>query len=208
MRFEEYVRHGRWPLSPQGISVWGEFTGVADARGEVAQEEAVRRTFESLRTSFPSCVLVFDGGLPEQFRSIHAQTIRSRYALDQHNGRWVTGGPWELHLVEVAGLPAFDLFDLLEPDPSQASRGVAALLADGAATPAEYRAAFAEAKDDADLQTRLLRTARATIGFDHECWFSFETRDARLAEEVDRAGVAPPAIPETPPRPQPPAIPL
>lgn len=153
-------------------SIWGGFKGLA----------AMSLTLDSLRHTFSSCVLLIDGDIPESLLGAYRLPLESRYTVGGHNGRLVQCAVRPVHFLDVSSVDALDYAGMLLSLPS------AALFSLTSRSPLEpVKAGFDKAVNLESLRASLFSIIAAYIGFDHDAFFTFETRDAAMVREALRS---------------------
>ncbi len=160
---------------------------MAGSRDTNPQLTAMQETLESLRREFLSCVLFLEGDTPFRILRVPRVTFESRYVMAQFNGVLVEHKPLTVHLLDMANAEAVDHTSLLSADIGGLANvdiGVAAFYSNEPLNLDSLKRMFAGANDLASLHADLLSAVVAYLGFDHDAFFTFESRDTALVEEV------------------------
>ena len=173
-----------YSVSPSGIhAVWGEFKAAHTQPDAATGAEwlALGRTLENLRKDFPSCLVLLHENPPSELLTKSRVQIKSRYGLSEHNGRLARYPDTTLHLLDVSDVRSLNYQALV-------SRGysAAALFLTNQLPLEEVKQEFENAVGVEALRATLIARVGAYLGFDHDAFFTFETRRAALVRDILR----------------------
>ena len=183
MRLEPFVLY-RYHLTPDRIhSIWGEFKPLGATYPPDPQLGALDKSLNRLRGDFASCVLFLDEfrhqGPPPALMNAPQLHFESRFGLQEHNG-----GMWEydsvsVRLLDVSGPNSVDFAGLVSSETS-----AAVFYLRTAQTLSALRELFDRVRNLGTLRAELLSVAAVYIGFDHDAFFTLETRDDDLYRDA------------------------
>ena len=183
MLFEPFIMYSYSLLSPERIhSIWGEFKAGDQGPLRNRQMYALGKTLESMRRDFASCLLLVSGSLPSALLKNSHLRLESRFGVGEHNGRIEQyPGPY-LGFIAESGAEPVDYVGLTSPGVS-----FAALLSAKPPSLQAIKDMVAQATGPGRLRADLLDLIKVYIGFDHDAFFTLETKNAELVREALRS---------------------
>ena len=141
------------------------------------------KTLENIRNEFTSCLLLISGRPPSEGLTNSHLPLDSRYGVGEHNGRIAQyPEPYAAFIAESGAQPV-DYVGLTSPGVS-----FAALLSEKRLSLQSIQDLVEKATGTEPLRAALFDLVTAYIGFDHDAFFTFETKDAELVRTVLRSG--------------------
>jgi len=190
VNFEPFILQS-YSVSPSNIhEVWGEFLPLAGVTGVNPQLAAMERTVEMLRRESATCLLFLEGDSPPQIAGATCASFESRYVMDQHNGNLVEYRVSVVHLIDATNADKINYAQLLSADVDDLVNvdiGVAVFFSNVALRLDQVKEAFGSAESIESLRKKLHSIVTAYFGFDHDAFFTFESRDGDLVEEALRS---------------------
>jgi len=190
VNFEPFILQS-YSVSPSNIhAVWGEFLPLAGVTGANPQLAAMERTVERLRHEFATCLLFLQGDSPPRIAGATCASFESRYVMDQHNGNLVEYRVSVVHLIDATNADKISYAQLLSADVDDlvdVDIGVAVFFSNVALRLDQVKEAFESAESIESLRTKLHSIVTAYFGFDHDAFFTFESRDGDLVEKALRS---------------------
>ena len=113
--------------------------------------------------------------------------LGNRFGVSEHNGGLVGPDYASSSLVDASRIPPLD-FSVLVSEVEQNRGSAAALFAKGRVALEDAKAEFIRARNPEDLRDSLLRLFLVYLGFDHDAFFTLETRDNGIVNDVLRSG--------------------
>jgi hypothetical protein len=149
----------------------------------------MERTLERLRREFATCLLFLEGDSPPPIAGATGASFESRYVMAQHNGKFVDHVS-VVHLVDATNADKISYAPLLSADVDDrvdVDIGVAVFFSKVALRLDQVKEAFESAESTESLRKKLHSIVTAYLGFDHDAFFTFESRDGDLVEEALRS---------------------
>jgi len=174
-----------YSVSPSGIhSVWGEFKSAHTQPDTATGAEwlALNRTLETLRRDFQTCLVLLHRDPPSDFPTKSRIQIKSRYGLSEHNGRLARYPDTTLSILDVSDVKSLNYQALISGGYS-----AAALFSTNQLLPETIKQDFENAVGLDALRATLMARVGAYLGFDHDAFFTFETRHAALVRDILQA---------------------
>jgi len=183
VKFEPFVLF-RYSVGPSLIhSAWGAFLPATGVQGGDPQLAAMAMTLESMRNDFASSIMFLEGDPVPRLTGVPQVGFESRYVMGQHNGQLVDYRPTPLNLLEVSNLDRTTFAGLVSTC-VDAHIGVATFFSRDALRIDRLKEAFKEAGSLESLRLKLLSSITVLLGFDHDAFFTLESRDADFVEQV------------------------
>ena len=192
--FEPFTCY-RYSVSASGIhSVWGEFQWADASPSPNPQLRALGKALETLRREFASSVLMVDGEPPEYVLAYPFIRIVSRYGVAEHNGGLFSSrASLTVLLVDIRAAASLNYPDIADRPQSQRPCYSAGLYGMESLDLGVVAAEFRQAISIDDLRNRLMLRFTAYMGFDHDAFFTFETKDEGVIADVLKSRVPVPS---------------
>jgi len=186
VKFEPFILYS-YSVGPSIIhSARGEFLPATGAQGGNPQLAAMGMTLESMRNHFAASIMFLEGNPVPRLPGVPQVGFESRYVMGQHNGQLVDYRPTLLNLLEVSNLDRTTFAGLVSAS-VDAHVGAATFFSREALRIDRLKEAFKDAGSLESLRLKLLSTITVFLGFDHDAFFTLESRDADFVEEVLRS---------------------
>lgn len=184
MKFESYALYS-YSRSPSLIhSIWGEFEGVEatepfNLRVFNPQVAALGKTLDAARHELPFSALLLDGDPATPLPEWPHIRFESRYRLEEHNGRMGAYGKGMVQLLDASDRQPLDYSSLL-----RATSSAAMFYMRGTLSLDSLRQPFEKTDSLERFRANLFSHVAAYIGFDHDAFFTFETRETDLVRDA------------------------
>jgi len=187
VKFEPFVLYNFSESASHIHSIWGEFQSLAGVADDDPQLVALERTLETMRRDFAGCFILLEGVSSSRPATVPQLDFESKYVMGQHNGKLVAYKPTLLHLLDVSASDTVNFAGLASAEVDthrDVDIGVATLFSNEAVPMDRLKEAFGEAMSLESLRSKLLSLTTVFLGFDHDAFFTLESRDADFVEEV------------------------
>jgi hypothetical protein len=190
MKFEPFVLYNFSESTSYIHSIWGEFQSLSGVADDDPQLVALERTLESMRRDFPGCFVLLEGDSSSRPATVPHLDFESKYVVGQHNGKLVAYKPTLLHLLDVSTSDTVNFAGLVSAvvdTHRDVDIGVATLFSNEVVPMDRLKETFGEAVSLESLRSKLLSLTTVFLGFDHDAFFTLESRHADFVEEVLRS---------------------